>query len=365
MVFKPRTRNTVSGSMNLPGFSEYRETVNSELEKFVGSSTNPKARGWEQHFDGLMLDYIKNSGKRLRPVLGVMAYRGMGGKDVESMIQLSRSFELLHNSELIHDDIMDASDTRRGRPTFHRSMEEWMQRNGHERAKDDATSMAILAGDYFIFMAVRSIMESNFSDDVKNKVTKIICDTAERTIRGQILDIEFANKDIREKDYLRVIELKTAIFFEDIVKIAAVASGADKRVGANLAEFARNLGYAFQIKDDIIGLFGSEKTIGKSVKSDVEEGKRTILMIKAKEMGGPSVRDTIDNLLGKRSISNAELANIRKAVEDSGALSYAKNMLDKYSKGSDKLLEEVKGNIYKDTYVFLSNLMSFTVNRKF
>jgi len=281
------------------------------------------------------------------------------------MIQLSRSFELLHNSELIHDDIMDASNTRRGRPTFHKSMENWMRKNGYERAEEDGKNIAILAGDYFIFMAIRSIMESNFSDDIKSKVTKIICDTAERTIRGQILDIEFANRDIREREYLRVIELKTAIFFEDIVKIAATASGADKRIGANLAHFARNLGYAFQIKDDIMGLFGTENIIGKSVKSDVEEGKRTILMIKAKEMGDNKVRQTLDSILGKRSISNAELEKIKRAVRESGALSYAKKMLESYAKSGNRLLENVKGNIYSDTYVFLSNLMSFTVNRKF
>jgi geranylgeranyl diphosphate synthase type I len=351
--------------MNLTGFSEYKKMVNAELEKFVELSTNPRAKGWERQFDNLILDYVKNSGKRLRPILGIMAYRGMGGRDIESMIRVSRSFELLHNSELIHDDIIDKSDIRRGRPTFHKAMEEWMRKNGYAKPAEDATSISILAGDYFIFMTIRSVIESNFPDDVKNEIIKIICTTAEKTIRGQILDIEFANKDIREKDYLRVVELKTAIFFEGIIKVATVASGCDKKVGYNLAKFAKNLGYAFQIKDDIIGLFGNESVIGKSVKSDVEEGKRTILMIKAKEMGSSTIRDTINGLLGKRKITDAELIKIRKAVMDSGALNYARKMMDRYLKESNKLLENIKGNIYMDTYVFLNNLMSFTVERKF
>jgi geranylgeranyl pyrophosphate synthase len=177
--------------------------------------------------------------------------------------------------------------------------------------------------------------------------------------------MEFANRAIREKDYMRLIELKTAVFFEGTVRVAAVASGASKRVDRKLAQYAMNMGYAFQIKDDMIGLFGSEETIGKSNKSDVEEGKNTILMIKAREMGNSKVRATIDSILGKRHISNIELEKIKKAVTDSGSLNYARGLLDTYAKSSNRLLEDIEGNMYKDSYAFLNNLVSFTVNRKF
>jgi len=352
--------------MSMAEFSEYRETVNRELESFVKASTNPHAKGWESKFDSLMMNYIMNSGKRMRPILGIMVYKGLGGKDVNSMIQMSRSFELLHNACLIHDDIMDSSPTRRGKPTFHKAMQHWMEENGQiARAEEDGKNIGILGGDYFIFMSIRSIMESNFPAEIKAEAANIVCKLAERTVKGQVLDMEFANRAIREKDYMRLIELKTAVFFEGTVRVAAVASGASKSIDRKLAKYAMNMGYAFQIKDDLIGLFGNEETIGKSNKSDIEEGKNTILMIKAREMGNSKVRETIDNILGKRHISNVELEKMKKAVTDSGSLSYARGLLDNYAKSSNKILEDIKGSMYKDSYTFLNSLVSFTVNRKF
>lgn len=352
--------------MHAPTFSNYVGPVNKELRKFVSQNLNADANGWEAAFDSLVLDFINNSGKRLRPVLGIMAYAGMGGKDLDSMIKLSRAFELLHNSELIHDDIMDNSDTRRGRPSFHKAMQSWMENNGYSTdPKMDGVSMGILAGDYLIFMAIKSIMETNFSADAKVKMTKILCGTADRTIRGQIMDMELSRKHASEKEYMKLIELKTAIFFEDIIKMSAIAANADKKTEKNLMEFAKNLGYAFQIQDDVIGLFGDEKDTGKSTKSDIEEGKNTILVIKAREMGNLKIKQTVESILGKKGLTNSEFARIRKAIEDSGSLKYAKNLLDDYAARSIKLLNEIRGNIHQDTYSFLNNLMSFVVQRTF
>lgn len=284
----------------------------------------------------IIRDFTLSGGKRVRPALMYYGYLAAGGDDREKMVKTSMSIEMTHTFLLIHDDIIDKDELRHGTKTV------------HERYKDIAkkmfpktdiahfgNSMAMIAGDMAASMGSEIIFNANYDPAFIVKALDKLQRIVYVTIPGEMVDVVLEAKgEATEKDIMRMYEGKTARYtFEGPLHLGGVLAGADEEILKNFTNYAIPLGNAFQIRDDILGVFGEQKKLGKPVGSDIIEGKQTLLVVKTLELGSKSQKETIKKLLGKEDITKSEIEEFRRAIEESGALDYAYDV-------SKKLVEE-------------------------
>jgi geranylgeranyl diphosphate synthase type II len=207
---------------------------------------------------------ITGGGKRLRPILVILACEAVGGKITDSL-NAAVAVELLHNFTLVHDDIMDRDDKRRGRETVHKK---WNQ------------DVAILAGDGLLALAYDSLMrtQSPLIQIISNLFTEALLEVCE----GQALDSEYETRDqVTLADYFTMIDKKTAKLFAMSCHIGALCGGCNDSMAENLKKFGEFVGRAFQVQDDLLDITSEEKILGKSFGSDIRQGKKTFLLIHA------------------------------------------------------------------------------------
>ena len=267
-------------------------------------------------------DFVLNGGKRLRPSILIMAYKACNGKSKE-ISKAALSVEFLHNSTLIHDDIMDEDEMRRGKPSVHNVL---------------GINNAICAGNILHTLGMSVLSASNFPPELVNKSLKIYSDASKIVNNGQILDNSFENKEIDEKQYLQMIGMKTAALFKASAQIGATLANASEEEISQLSDDAFNLGIAFQLQDDLLDI--SEKK-GHAIGSDIKKGKRTLLLIKSLENAGKEQKATLKENIGKQ---NADIEKVKQIFENTGSIGYCKNLIKKY-------IEKAKENI-KDKKLF-------------
>ncbi|MFA7319633.1 MAG: polyprenyl synthetase family protein [Parcubacteria group bacterium] len=291
-------------------------------------------------------DFTLAGGKRIRPALVYYGYLAAGGKDEKKILEASMSIELIHIFLLIHDDIIDRDARRHGVATVH---ERYKKIGRMISSKEDSlhfgNSMAMLAGDMASAMAYEIIFNSPFAPETiisaLDKLQKIVY----TIVPGEMLDVVMEmRKKSSEEEVLRMYEGKTSSYsFEGPLHLGAILSGEkDEKILENFSAYAMPIGKAFQIRDDIIGLFGSEKKVGKPIGSDVIEGKQTILLVKALEMGNREQKGMIKKYLGKKDLVPAELEKFRQAIRATGALEYSQNLSQKLVAEAKAALERIK-----------------------
>ena len=216
---------------------------------------------------------LSNSGKQLRPMLALLFARACaGGKVTDATIRYASSAELLHNATLLHDDVADDSDQRRGVPTIRSLM---------------GPSVAVLVGDYWLVKAMELILDG---DEADTAVIKIFSKTLSDLAEGEMLQLQKAqNGDTDKEAYLRIIYNKTASLFEAACVSAAVSVDAVQEYVVAAREYATALGLAFQIQDDILDVTGEEEVLGKPVKSDEKNNKTTYVTVKGLEQAQADV----------------------------------------------------------------------------
>ena len=218
-------------------------------------------------------------GKRIRPVLAIMT-ASIFDENAESVFPAALALEVFHNFTLLHDDIMDNSSLRRNKPTVH--------------VKWNA-STAILSGDAMLILAFQLIQKS----DPKSlpKVMDVFTKTALEVCEGQQFDMEFESRmDVSEEEYIRMIELKTAVLLAASMKIGAIVSGAGSVDADLLYDAGKSLGLAFQLKDDLLDTFGNSAKFGKRIGGDIIENKKTYLFILARDQADSKEREELINL---------------------------------------------------------------------
>ncbi len=250
-------------------------------------------------------------GKRLRPLIACLACEAVGGNFVKAL-PLAVALELIHTFTLVHDDIMDKDEERRGMPSVHVKFGE---------------NTAILAGDT-LFAKAFEVASAIKNAEIAKKILRNLSIMAKEICEGQQLDIEFEEMEyVEENQFLEMIEKKTARMFEHAAMGGAIiGEGNEKEVKA-LQKYGKNLGMAFQIWDDCLDVIG--KDIGKPVGSDIREGKKTLLYIYAYEKA--ENKDWL-RYYGKEDASDEEVQKIIKFFEVIGAIKYAKEKARKYAK---------------------------------
>jgi len=271
-------------------------------------------------------------GKRFRPRMVMAAYQALGGTDLEAAACIGAAFELLHTALIVHDDVIDNDFTRRGAPNISGHYRELARERGSSSAASEhrGLSAAVIAGDLALFNSYRLIDRSGVSDVVRHRLIEIMDEALFASAAGELIDVDFATAvDMpRVDDILTMERLKTAVYsFECPLQAGAVLAGASEEVITTLGDFGREIGIAYQIVDDVLGVFGEETQTGKTTIGDLREGKRTVMISYATST---AEWDSIEPLIGKHDLSEEEAARIRAVLVASGARSFANGLARYY-----------------------------------
>jgi geranylgeranyl diphosphate synthase type II len=253
-------------------------------------------------------------GKRIRPTFLIMAYN-MYADDVESVFNTAAGMEIFHNFTLLHDDLMDRADMRRGKPTVHKK---W----------NDNT--AILSGDGMLVLAYRYLAETP-SDKLK-KILDIANETFTGIMEGQQYDMEFETRgDVTEAEYIEMIRLKTSVLLAACVQMGAVLGGATPQDAHLLYEFGEKVGLAFQLQDDLLDVYGDPAVFGKKIGGDILCNKKTYLYINAYLLADDRQRAELDRWAAYDGADpDAKIAAVRAIYDAVGVRALSENLIHSY-----------------------------------
>lgn len=365
-------------NMNHERFFEYLRATD---EKIKGYFSNSETR---RHFrpahihDGVF-SYLMRPAKRLRPAVMMLSCGCLGGDErSEAILPAAAGVELFHTWTLVHDDIIDNDGLRRGHNTVH---VELARRGAEDLGLDEATaeeygrSAAILTGDVQHGWVAGAFIECALGGVVDPKVvlallhrleTQVLCDLIYgelRDVQLGLLDID-GQTEITEEDVLEMEWLKTGALYEFSAKAGGMMGKnsddfEDGEVRA-LAAFAGNCGIAFQLQDDVLGVVGDEKQLGKPIGSDIREGKKTTIVLQSLRNANEEQRETILSTLGKREATEAGVSGVIDLFKDLGGVDYTRDREKAYIDKALANLDKVPDSIYKE---LLFSWADFMVNR--
>lgn len=280
---------------------------------------------------------LANSGKMLRPILSLCMAHACGGADMSESCRLAASVELIHNATLLHDDVADFSDKRRGAPTVNSVY---------------GPVPAVLVGDFWMASAIKMIMDSKYCDIFSGAFVKTLRDLVE----GEMFQLQKAfSLDTTEEDCLRIIFCKTASLFELACAQAVCSVDGPKELLEMASTYGTAVGYAFQIKDDVLDYVGENS--GKPMGRDLRERKITLPLIGAMRTSGRE--DEIRALLSKIDKHPENVETIYRFVLDNGGVEYAETRLEDYVSRAEKALEGFPDSDYKDILAELARYNAF------
>lgn len=286
---------------------------------------------------------VKAGGKKLRPALAVLSAEAVGG-NVQCALKTGAAVELIHTFSLIHDDIMDQDDKRRGKPSVHVLWGE---------------PMAILAGDTLFSKAFETVMKSEEDGVTAEKILpalQTVVDSCVKICEGQALDMGFAERlDVSEGEYLMMIFKKTAALIAAATKSGAILGGGTPEQVEALAEYGRLIGMAFQIQDDYLDVASSEEDLGKPVGSDIVEGKMTLLVVHALSQADEKDTERLITILKEEGDQNVpEAVDI---LEKYGSIQYAWNVAQEDVNQAKSLLDILDDSPAKDALILLADFV--------
>lgn len=306
---------------------EYKILIDEYLEQYLSTKVLEYSKISPEitKFVEILKEFTLRGGKRLRPALLYYTYRLFSDENLEEIIRLSAFLELTQSFLLIHDDIMDNAKLRRGEDTVHTIYHKYFNEKGYTDSEELAKSMAILCGDLAQQFQIDIINKVDIEADKKNRAISLLTEYLNTVIFGQIHDLILPHEDkFIEKDILLIHDLKTSTYTCKLpMEIGAILAGANKKEIKHLLGYAKPLGIAFQIKDDILGVFESDIKTGKDFASDLIEGKKTLLLLKAIEDGSNEDREYIEKHIKDEGINVEQIQKIQEIFRRTGALQYS------------------------------------------
>ena len=314
--------------------------------EFVNKFLRKELKGNPKQLYDAASHLIIHGGKRLRPYLVLKSCQMLGGKKSDA-ISAASAVEMIHNFTLVHDDIMDNDEIRHGVTTTHKKFD---------------IPLAILAGDVLYSKAYNTIsskskLSSNYTTQLVSKLSKACIEICE----GQVDDIKFAeNKRIpTEKEYIKMIEQKTAVLFEVSCAMGAICAKRKQKDVKNLSAFGRNLGIAFQITDDLIGIIGDSKITKKPVGNDIREGKKSLPIILAIKKARGQNRTKIMRVFGNSGASKQQINLAVNVIHSLGVEKEVRNVALKYAQRAEKSISSYTGPAKNE----MSTLLNFVTKR--
>ena len=322
-------------------FLEIKNRIEQELKTYLRSVG--QAYGLSKISPSLfkhIRDFISRKGKRIRPCLFVMGYLGFADKAPPGLYRSALSLELLHDFMLVHDDIIDKSDTRRGRPSMHAMLNHSLKK--YKNIKFNGQDLTIVIGDVMFAMALDAFLSVKENMLRKEMALRKLIAAAFYTGSGEFIELLAGTKDIAKisrRQIYKIYGLKTANYtFASPLAIGATLAGAKETQVRRLFSYGLSLGRAFQIKDDLLGCFAEESETGKSNLTDLQEAKKTILIWHAYHHCAPAEKTAMRNILSKNKVNPKDLRKIRGIIIEAGSLSYAWQEINLLRKRAKKIL---------------------------
>jgi len=292
------------------------------------------------------LDALLSGGKRLRPAFCYWGWHGAGGQDSAAFLTAAASLELLQAAALIHDDVMDGSDTRRGQPAAHRRFETLHAGSGWRgSAEAFGSGAAILLGDVCLTWCDEMFQGSGLPDDALLRGRPIFNLMRTEVMCGQFLDLLGQARGPRPDGHamveaaLRIVAYKSAKYtIERPLQLGAALAGAGPESVEALSAYGLPLGIAFQLRDDVLGVFGDPAETGKPAGDDLREGKRTVLIALTLERATAEQAETVESLLGDPALNPAGVELLRSVIVATGALDACEEMIGRYAADAEAAL---------------------------
>lgn len=290
-----------------------RDTLIAYIDEAIASIPYPSAPAGLYEPIGYTLD---GGGKRLRPVLTLACCAALGA-DYRQATRQAMGIEMFHNFTLLHDDVMDRADMRRGKPTVHRRWNE---------------STAILSGDAMLTMATQLVADCD--DSQLRPILDLFNRTAIEVYEGQQYDMDFESRtDVTVDEYIAMIRLKTSVLLGCACRLGAIVAGASDRQAGALYDFGLNLGLAFQLQDDWLDTYGDPAVFGKKIGGDILNAKKTFLLITALDRLDATGRGQLLGILDDKSIASDEKIRRVTAIYDStGAAAQCRAKVGRYGR---------------------------------
>ena len=275
---------------------------------------------------------ITSGGKRIRPAICILSYLACGGKDARKAIRMGSAFEIVHSASLVHDDINDRSEIRRGRRTLH---------------KEFCVSKAIVTGDYMMAKGFQALGATS------REIVDIIVEAASRMSEGEFIQKDFEHaKDVTEEDYYEIIRGKTAKFIEACAKSGAYIADTDPDYIDAIGKYSQAIGMAFQIIDDTLDVIGDLNNTGKRVGLDLLEGKPTLPTILA--MKDPVHGSRIIEIFTKDEADENDVAEALDLIKKTESIEICRKKAEDIVDEALRHLEPLPGSVYKDSLISLA-----------
>lgn len=318
--------------------------------------------------------YLQRPAKRFRPGILLFSCGAVGGEETQA-IQAAAAVEVYHTWTLVHDDIIDNDSKRRGLPTVHEAFRQEALQWGYpeKEAVELGRNIAILAGDLQHAWSVRLLLDSAQAGVplpvIFDLVQRMESELTNRLVEGEALDVLFARQQIAElleAEVIRMLELKTGILYQ-YAAIAGASIGlrqtfAENKIIGALGNFARQCGIAFQLQDDILGIVGDEKLLGKAVGSDIREGKRTTIVLHAFQQAGTDDRQFLIRWLGNNTASEQEVERVRRILIEYNGIEYTRKLAESIVDQAVQTISLLPESRYKE---LLLTWAKYVVNRDF
>jgi len=351
---------------------EYKDLINEVLKETfstIPKNDYPKSYPIHDAVDNAFLDVLHRGGKRLRGALAIAAYELFNPEVFNNDIyKVAGAVEIFQTYLLVLDDVDDQSEIRRKKPTAHKMLQNFHSEVGYsgskERFGDMMTVYTAIAADHSMN---NMLIDLSFSSDEKLKVLKSFNDTLHMTEYGQLLEAHLGMiGSATSEDVMTVHEYKTGHYtIYRPLEVGAILSGASFNEINTLKEFAISIGIAFQLRDDVIGLFGDPEITGKPAIDDLKEGKMTLLITYALENSNKKQKETLLSLLGKFEISNDELRIAQDIVKETGSYDNSESLIYKLvEKGQKALKNEFQDKLDHSSIKFLLGISDYIANRE-
>lgn len=341
---------------------EKRNEIDAELENHFNSiDATAFSRHGEEAWD-YFRDFSLRPGKRIRGSLVLVAYDMFGGKNKSAALKAAVAVELIQNYLLIIDDVMDRSTIRRGKPTIQHLYYKRLESAIIDNYKHTGDMLAINVGLLAVHEASRLLESCGETPSRVVNASKHFHTNIQATGFGQVNDLFSGIERLSEEDILLTHELKSSHYtFINPMQVGAILAGASEKDCDLISEFGSPAGIAFQLQDDIIGLFGEKDITGKSDLDDLKEGKYTLIIQQALQRSDRSDASIILSALGNQSITPEQAELVKKIAIDSGAKQYAEKTANDFAEQAGDVIK--KSNWPEDSKRFLNDLMTYIVER--
>ncbi|MFW9941635.1 MAG: polyprenyl synthetase family protein [Candidatus Thorarchaeota archaeon] len=348
--------------------NEYKAKINDTIESIYDMKLKNLKHKFLRVYYSELKDYFLAGGKRIRPLLCIAAYNAFSEAKDKRIIFPSVGTEFLHNASLIHDDIIDKDNFRRGKPAFH-----FRFRNYHEKynlkkmiATDFGNSIGIIGGDSAFFLGLEAYFLNDFNTELNLNAIKYYEQAFIEIANGVLIETDMVNQtNLTLSDYIEMVSLKTGALIEKSILIGANYARVSEDCINDLSIYGLNLGIVFQIIDDILGTFGDEKITGKPTDGDIRENKLTALKLTAFDNLDTLNKMRLIQLLENPHMTKNDVQEVKDLFSKADVVDSCKKLADKYYQKAKSSLDNLKSFINQSEVEFFESLLNFVVERKF